>query len=283
MIEKRCIMNYRGALRKMEVALTADNAAQYKLPLGQHDLLPISAWLGKPLRLTYQGQIYCSHCGRKTHKSFNQGYCFPCFRRLACCDQCIVRPERCHYAQGTCREPDWGQANCFQPHVVYLANASGLKVGITRKSQIPTRWIDQGAIQALPILEVASRHLAGLIEVILKRHVSDRTCWQKMLKAESHRLDLPAARERLLARCWAEIQEIAGCFGKEAVSELAEAEILEIRYPVLVYPAKIQGFDFAKHPEAGGTLLGIKGQYLIFDRGVINIRKFTGYEVELTG
>ncbi len=270
-------------MRKMQAILTADGMAEYRLPVGEECLLPMSAWLGKPLSLTYQGQIHCIHCGRKTGKSFNQGYCFPCFRRLARCDQCIVKPELCHYAQGTCREPDWAQANCLQRHLVYLANSSGLKVGITRKSQIPTRWIDQGAIQALPVLETASRYLAGLIEVILKRRVSDRTHWQKMLKSEGQRVDLPAERERLLALCREEIEEVAGRFGAETVSELADAETLGIRYPVLSYPSKIKALDFDQQAEAGGILLGIKGQYLIFDRGVINIRKFAGYEVEVRG
>lgn len=276
-------MNYRGALRKMQVTLTADGMAEYELPLGERYLVPLIAWLGKPLSLTYLGQIHCRYCGRKTRKSFNQGFCFACFRRLARCDRCIVKPELCHYAQGTCREPDWAQANCLQLHVVYLANSSGLKVGITRKSQIPTRWIDQGAIQALPILEVASRYLAGLMEVILKRRVSDRTHWQKMLKAEGHSLDLRAERERLLSLCRDEIREVAGRFGAETVSELADAETLGICYPVLAYPSRIKSFDFDKQPEAGGTLLGIRGQYLIFERGVINIRKFAGYEVEVRG
>lgn len=272
-------MNYCGALRKMQVTLTADGMADYRLPLGDC-LLPMDGWLGKSLTLTYQGQIYCIHCGRKTQKSFNQGYCFPCFRKLARCDQCIVKPELCHYAQGTCREPEWAKLNCFEPHVVYLANSSGLKVGITRKSQIPTRWIDQGASQALPVLETPSRYLAGLVEVVLKRWVCDRTQWQKMLRSESPPLDLPAERERLLALCRREIHQEAERLGAE-VSELSVAETVAIRYPILTYPTTIRVFDFNKQPEAGGTLLGIKGQYLIFDRGVINIRKFAGYEVEL--
>ncbi|GAB6068162.1 DUF2797 domain-containing protein [Methylothermus subterraneus] len=272
-------MHYRGVLRKMHVALSDEGVAEYRLPVGE-DQLPLGACLGKALTLTYQGQIYCIHCGRKTYKSFNQGYCFPCFRRLARCDRCIVKPELCHYAQGTCREPEWAKEHCFAPHVVYLANSSGLKVGITRKTQIPTRWLDQGASQALPILEVSSRHLAGLVEAILKRWVGDRTHWHKMLKAEGPALDLSAERERLLALGWEELKELRKRFGSHAANAL-QAEALSIRYPVLAYPAKVRGFDFDKQPEAGGILLGIKGQYLIFDRGVINIRKFAGYLVEL--
>jgi len=274
-------MNHQGALRKMQVALTAAGLAEYWLPVGEA-LLPLEGWLGKPLSLLYLGEIFCLHCGRRTLKSFNQGYCFPCFRRLACCDLCIVKPELCHYDQGTCREPEWARLNCFEPHVVYLANSSALKVGITRKSQIPTRWIDQGATQAIPILETSSRHLAGGIEARLKGKVSDKTQWQKMLKGENKLLDLAAERACLLAQAWEEIEKTAERFGPKALRVLDSGE-MRIRYPVLKYPAKVQALDLEKQAQVGGVLLGIKGQYLIFDCGVLNVRKFAGYRVELRG
>ncbi|MBN2702230.1 MAG: DUF2797 domain-containing protein [Methylothermaceae bacterium] len=274
-------MNYRGALRKMKVTLQADGRVGYHLPLGEDSRIPLVDWLGHSLTLVYQGEIHCIHCGRKTSKSFNQGYCFPCFRKLARCDRCIVKPELCHHDQGTCREPEWARANCFQPHVIYLANASDLKVGITRKSQLPTRWIDQGATQALPILEVTSRYLAGLVEVVMKRHVSDRTHWQKMLKGEAEPLDLSVERDRLLDQCGDEIQAAANGFGPNAIRVLSDARALNIRYPILEYPSKVKAFNFDKQGKAGGALRGIKGQYLIFDQGVVNVRKFAGYEVAL--
>ncbi len=274
-------MEYHGNLRKMNTALDDQGNALYALPLGDHtiDLNPL---LGQPIKLAYSGAIHCIHCGRKTAKSFNQGYCFPCFRKLARCDTCIIKPELCHYHQGTCREPEWGETHCFQPHIVYLANSSGLKVGITRRSQIPTRWIDQGAVQALSILEVTSRYLAGKLEVILKQHVSDRTQWQKMLKSKAQTLDLEDQRDRLFTLCEPEINQAATSCEKEAVQWLARARVTAIHYPVLEYPAKVKAFNFDKSPEAEGRLLGIKGQYLIFDSGVINIRKFAGYEVALS-
>ena len=153
----------------------------YQLPVGEV-LIDLNPLLGQEISLVYSGKIFCIECARKTNKSFNQGYCFPCLRRLAACDTCIVRPELCHYHEGTCREPQWGEAHCMQPHVVYLANSSGLKVGITRKTQVPTRWIDQGAIQALPIVEVDTRLQSGLIETALKSTVNDKTDWRRMLK-----------------------------------------------------------------------------------------------------
>ena len=133
-----------GTLSKMKSEL--HSPVQYGLPLGDA-VEPLNPHLGQRVQLRYTGRIFCVHCGRKTSKSFDQGYCFPCFRSLAQCDTCIVKPEQCHFAHGTCREPEWAQQFCFRSHTVYLANSSGLKVGITRDNQVPTRWIDQGAVQ----------------------------------------------------------------------------------------------------------------------------------------
>ena len=130
-----------GALRKMRVK--ADDPVSYWLPVGNREI-ELASLLGQSISLEYDGHINCIECGRSTRKSFNQGYCFPCLRALAACDMCIVKPELCHFHLGTCREPNWGEQHCMQPHVVYLANSSALKVGVTRQSQVPTRWIDQG-------------------------------------------------------------------------------------------------------------------------------------------
>jgi len=126
----------QGHVRKM--IATAESPVSYRLPIGDVEL-PLNACLGKTMCIAYTGAITCIACGQRTKKSFHQGYCFRCFRTLARCDLCMVKPERCHFAHGTCREPAWGLATCMQPHYVYLANSSGLKVGMTRTSQIPTR------------------------------------------------------------------------------------------------------------------------------------------------
>ena len=269
-------MKLSGHLAKMHTALA--DPVQYTLPLDDARI-PLNPLLGRPLRITHSGAIHCIHCGRATRKSFAQGYCYPCFTRLAQCDTCIVRPEQCHYAAGTCREPDWAADHCFRPHVVYLANASGLKVGITRASQLPTRWLDQGASQALPVLEVRSRHLSGLVEVACKAHVSDRTQWQRMLKGEPQPLDLPARRDDLLARIAPTLDALRAEHGDDAVTALPAAEPVAIRYPVRQWPAKVRALNLDREPEVRGTLLGIKGQYLILDSGVLNIRKYGGYHV----
>jgi hypothetical protein len=268
-----------GILRKMHTTLA--EPVDYRLVLNDSEL-PLAPYLGKYLALTYTGNIYCIHCGRATKKSFNQGYCYPCFMRLAQCDTCIVKPELCHYAAGTCREPQWGEQHCMQAHFVYLANSSTLKVGITRQGQIPTRWIDQGAVAALPILKVQSRYLSGLMEVAFKDHVADKTNWQQMLKGEAAPIDLAAERDRLFSEVQDALKDLRYRFGDDAVEVLPDAVVVNIHYPVLNYPTKVKSLSFDKEPQVAGVLQGIKGQYLMFDTGVINIRKFGGYEVTVT-
>lgn len=251
---------------------------QYAFRLGELEV-PVNPLIGQTVRLEYLGAIHCSHCGKRTKTSFSQGYCYPCMTRLAQCDLCIMSPERCHYDAGTCREPSWGEQFCMTDHVVYLANSSGIKVGITRASQLPTRWLDQGASQALPILRVATRQQSGLVEDLLRSQVPDRTNWRTLLKGDAEALDLVAVRDQLFDSCADGIRGLQERFGLQAIQPLVDAEVLEIRYPVEAYPGKIVSFNLDKNPVAEGTLLGIKGQYLIFDTGVINIRKYTAYQL----
>lgn len=266
----------RGALSKMSARL--ESPVQYAFRLGEAEIA-VNPLIGRTLRLEYLGAIHCCHCGRKTKKSFSQGYCYPCFTKLAQCDSCIVSPEKCHYDEGTCREPAWGERFCMTDHVVYLANSSGVKVGITRATQVPTRWIDQGARQALPILRVATRQQSGLVEDLLRSQVADRTNWRALLKGDAEAVDLVAVRDQLFDSCGDGIRALQERFGLQAIQPLHDGEPLEIRYPVEAYPSKIVSFNLDKNPVAEGTLLGIKGQYLIFDTGVINIRKYTAYQL----
>jgi hypothetical protein len=256
----------------------AETPVAYGLPVGDHEL-PLNPYLGKTVRIEWSGAIDCIACGRQTSKSFNQGYCYRCFRGLARCDLCVVKPELCHYAQGTCREPAWGLANCMQPHYVYLANSSGLKVGITRANQLPVRWLDQGAVQALSIFRVQSRHQAGLLEVALKRQVTDRTDWRRMLRGEPESRDMIARRDELLGRCGDDIALSAAALGENALTPLGDEAVHTFTYPVLEYPARVAALSFEKTAQVVGTVSGIKGQYLMLDTGVLNIRKFAGYHV----
>ncbi|MGB0360609.1 MAG: DUF2797 domain-containing protein [Endozoicomonas sp.] len=288
-----------GALSKMTSALVPGSDGQkssvnYALPVGEQ-LLPLNDLIGHKLSLEYQGEIFCCHCGRKSKKSFNQGFCYPCFRKLPQCDSCIMSPEKCHYFEGTCRDAAWGDKFCMTDHVVYLANSSGLKVGITRGTQVPTRWIDQGASQAMPFIRVSTRQQSGLIETIFKEFVNDRTNWRAMLKGPPETLDLKQHALELLDMNTSRIMALQEQFGIQAVQpmvgtligkdksyDVSTPEVIEIDYPVTQYPTKITSQSFDKKPFIEGTLLGIKGQYLILDSGVINIRKHTAYQVTIS-
>ncbi|QKZ03689.1 MULTISPECIES: DUF2797 domain-containing protein [Pseudomonas] len=267
----------RGSISKMTTRLDGP-VVQYSFRLGDVEV-PVNPLIGKTVRLEFLGAIHCSHCGRKTKTSFSQGYCYPCMTKLAQCDVCIMSPERCHYDAGTCREPSWGEQFCMTDHVVYLANSSGIKVGITRATQLPTRWLDQGASQALPIVRVATRQQSGLVEDLFRSQVADRTNWRALLKGDAAPVDLGEVRDMLFDTCGAGLSLLQERFGLQAIQPLHDTPVLEIRYPVEAYPAKIASFNLDKNPVAEGTLLGIKGQYLIFDTGVINIRKYTAYQL----
>ncbi len=267
-----------GNIQKMQTQL--GDTVQYKLPIGEQ-LVDMNALIGQPIKLTHNHEINCIACGRKTKKSFNQGFCYPCFQSLAQCDSCIIKPEKCHYAEGTCREPQWGEQHCLIDHYVYLANSSGLKVGITRGTQIPTRWMDQGATQAIPIFKVKDRLTSGLVEVIFKDHVADKTSWQKMLKGDAEPLDMQQRRDELFSQCEAGINALKETAGENALTFLSDETTVDINYPVNEYPTKVKSFNFDKTPEVSGVLNGIKGQYLILDTGVLNMRKFGGYQLAL--
>jgi len=268
-----------GALSKMRAEL--GDVVRYQLSLGDQ-LIEMNELLGKRISLSYVGAINCLHCGRKTKKSFSQGFCYPCFTKLPQCDSCIMSPEKCHFHQGSCRDAAWGEQHCFVPHIVYLSNASGLKVGITRGTQVPTRWIDQGAIQAIPAFRVSARILSGLVERIYGEHISDRTNWRAMLKGVVEPLEMIKLREEMYLRCQEEITQLQNIHGLQSIQPILEGEVVEIAYPVLQYPTKVVTHNLDKEPDVDGVLLGIKGQYLMLDTGVINLRKYTSYKITLS-
>jgi hypothetical protein len=275
---------WRGTLRKMRVVPGDDgHPARYALADGfwkpdeRANDHPLNEHLGGVLEIAFTGTIACVYCGRVTRKSFGQGFCFPCFQARAEADVCIVRPELCHYHQpgNPCRDEAFAHAECFQPHVLYAALTSGPKVGITRRKNIPTRWLDQGATEAVPLAELPDRGTVGRIEARLRDEagLADKTHWTRLLKEERGEGDLAAYADRVLAH----LRDL----GVEPLPA-AERAPRRFRYPVLVYPEKVKSFNLDKTPGAGGHLQGIKGQYLVFDTGVINLRKYTGYQVVVT-
>jgi len=263
-------MVYSGTLLKMETKLV--NPIEYELPIGD-ELVYMNNLIGKYIVFKWLKEIYCVICGRKTNKSFSQGFCYPCFLNAPEASECIFRPELCQAQDGNARDMEWAENHCLQDHIVYLAISSGIKVGVTRMGQIPTRWMDQGAWRAIKLATTPNRYTAGLIEVALKEHLSDRTNWQRMLKNQLiEGVDLTISKKEMVALLPSDLQSYRS----------EENNITEINYPVNTYPEKVKSLSFDKLDEIAGRLWGVKGQYLIFDDGtVLNMRKHTGYMVEL--
>ena len=263
-------MEHTGNIRKMEAF--PEKAVQYFLPLG-NERIYMNELIGVPITLEYLGHIYCMKCGRETRKSFAQGYCYPCFRSAPETEECVLRPELCRAHEGVARDMEYAKEHCLIEQVVYLSLTSGMKVGVTRSSQVPTRWIDQGAIRAIELARTPNRFKAGLIELALKDHIADKTNWRKMLS------DLDPRDADLLG----EKKRLSELLQPDLVSYLSgDDTIIELEYPVLQYPEKILSLNFEKNPVVSGVLSGIKGQYLMFDQNrVINMRKFGGYLVRL--
>ncbi|MFO7844193.1 MAG: DUF2797 domain-containing protein [Bacteroidales bacterium] len=263
-------MKVKGALLKMKSEL--DHPVNYFLTLDDKDIY-MNDLLDKNISMRFLGEIHCIRCGRLTKKSFHQGYCYPCYRTAPETDDCILKPELCRAQEGISRDMEWSKNHCLQDHYVYLAVSSGLKVGVTRHTQIPTRWIDQGASYALKIAKTPNRYTAGLLEVDLKKYFADKTNWRNMLSNKIDReIDLPAQKEKALQAINKDFQQYF----------MDDNEITVIEYPVIDFPAKVNSVNFDKEPEIKGKLKGIKGQYLIFDEGIVfNVRRHNGYEVEL--
>ena len=247
------------------------DTVEYTLPIGDH-MVPLNHLINKKISIQYLNQINCIACGKKTNKSFGQGFCYPCFTQAPEASECVLQPDKCQAHLGISRDQEWAQNHCLTPHVVYLAISSNLKVGITRKTQIPTRWIDQGATAAIVLAETPNRHIAGIIEKFLMQYYADKTSWQGMLKGKSEEIDLLSEKEKALAYLPAELKQYG----------ITDNPITQICFPVTEFPEKVKSLTFDKTDKVEGILTGIKGQYLMLDySNVLNIRRHNGYMIEL--
>lgn len=253
--------------------VTHPQSVQYTLKDGKQSIL-MNDLIGKTITFSHTNNKYCGTCGKKVKKFIGQGFCYPCFISAPENSECIIRPELCKGHEGGGRDPEWEKKHHVQPHVVYLALTSAVKIGVTRKISTVSRWIDQGAWKAVVLAEVPNRYLAGKLEVAMKAHMTDKTNWRKMLKNEMNfSFDLESFRDEVVKLVPEEFQQFV----------ITDDEITEISYPVKEYPLKVVSSNFDKTPEIAGVLQGVRGQYLFFEKGkVLNIRKFTGYEVELS-
>ncbi|MBD0723989.1 hypothetical protein B6A10_02225 [Flavobacterium sp. L1I52] len=263
-------MQYEGVLTKMETEY--GQPIQYYLVF-ETSFLNVNQLIGKDIAIDFVG-FQCLNCGKKK-KIYRQGFCYECFYSSATVGDWIMKPELSTAHLGIeDRDLAYEQKVQLQPHIVYLALSSEIKVGVTRKTQVPTRWIDQGATQAIAIVEVPNRYLAGITEVALKDHYADKTNWRKMLTNDIEAVDLVAERIKLENLIPAEVQEY---FYSE------KNDLYQLDYPVLQYPVKVKSLNLDKTPKFQGKLTGIKGQYLLFEDGtVFNVRGSEGYVVSIS-
>jgi len=262
-------MQYQGILTKMETE--PGNPIQYYMVF-ENSFLNVNQLLGKDFEINFL-HFCCLNCTKKK-KIWRMGFCYDCFYSSPSAGDWIMRPELSTAHMGVAdRDLDFETRAQVQPHIVYLAAASDVKVGVTRKTQIPTRWIDQGASQAMPIIEVPNRYLAGITEVALKNHMSDKINWKKMLLNNISPIDLSSQRAFVRPLLPDEVQEYF---------DTTEEKLYHIEYPVLEYPKKINTLNLVTTPNFQGKLIGIKGQYLIFEDGtVFNVRAFEGFAVQI--
>jgi len=259
-------MLYEGVLRKMRTEM--GNPIQYFLVF-ENDFINFNQVLNKTLKLEFI-KFQCLNCGRD-RKIYRQGFCQSCFFETPAAGDWIMKPElSTAHLDKEDRDLEYEKRVQLQPHIVYLANSSNVKVGVTRKAQVPTRWIDQGAHEAIEIVEVPNRYLAGITEVALKNHVGDKTNWRKMLQNNIEDLNLVEWRDKLKTHIPDEAAEYFITSNTET----------NLEFPVLQYPDKVKSLNLDKTPSFEGVLKGIKGQYLIFeDQTVFNVRGSEGYYV----
>lgn len=261
-------MRLSGTIRKMQTELK--DTVQYYLVF-KEEFIHVNQLLNHQLTLKHVGNE-CLNCGLDK-KIWRQGFCYDCFSSTPQAGDWIMRPElsRAHLDEED-RDLEYEKKVQLKPHIVYLANSSNVKVGVTRQTQVPTRWIDQGAHEALAILEAPNRYLAGITEVALKDKVADKTNWRKMLTNSIEDIDLLRFRKSVLDLIPEEVREFI----------LPVTTETHINFPVLDYPKKVTSVNLTKTPEFTGKLVGIKGQYFIFDDGkVMNVRSHEGFVVDL--
>ena len=263
-------MQYQGVLTKMQTEF--GNPIQYYLVF-EDSFLHMNQLLNSEIEISFAG-YQCLNCSKKK-KIFRQGFCYDCFYSSPAVGDWIMRPELSTAHLGIAdRDLEYEQKVQLQPHVVYFAVASEIKVGVTRKTQVPTRWIDQGASQAISVVEVPNRYLAGITEVALKNFYTDKTNWRKMLQNPIQTFDLIAEKVKIESLIPAEAQEY---FYSQ------KNDVYDLHYPVLDYPVKVTSLNLDKTPSFQGKLVGIKGQYLIFENGtVFNVRGSEGYLVTIS-
>lgn len=268
---------YSGNIRKMRSKLV-NGKVEYVLPLYHilepNHFIPMNELIGKTISIQFEHAIHCVVTGKKIKKTFGNGMSYDAYMNSPMAVPSIINPELSQIHEGVAlRDEAWEIEHHLKPHVVYLSKTAGIKVGVTRTTQMPTRWIDQGASEVIVLAETPYRQAAGLIEVELKQYISDKTAWQRMLKGELTEDSLLEKKNELLLKLPEELKKFV----------LEDDAIVTIEYPLENNPSKVKSLKLDKVPLFEKKIIGIKGQYLIFDdETVMNVRSHEGYHISLS-
>ncbi len=272
-------MQWEGNLRKLGTSERPDEYGQVNYALQGANVInelpeePINDWVGKRMIIEYNGQINCRVTGQLLRKSYGEGMSYQTWMEHPSAVPSVLRPELSRIHEGIAlRDFDWEQKHHNQPHFLYISHTGDFKVGVTRTTNCPFRWHDQGAVSAIAIALTPYRQLAGEMEVALKEILSDKTNYRKML------LDVQpktVALDDLKEECF---EHLGAVYESFFIDESPQ----EFKYPVMTYPSKVTSLKLDKTPRIEGMLQGIKGQYLMFDGGrVLNLRRHSGYWVRI--
>ncbi|MDG5799414.1 DUF2797 domain-containing protein [Marinilabiliaceae bacterium ANBcel2] len=266
-------MYVEGNLRRMKVQTFDNLYVKYYLISNQQEPLLLNDFIGKEIKLQFTGVINCILCGAVTKRSFAQGFCYSCMKSAPEAEECVLKPELCKAHLGVARDIQYAQEHCLIPHYVYLANTGSVKVGVTRETQLPVRWIDQGAYEAIRVCKTPSRHIAGVIERHLMQIFSDKTSWKGMVSGiVDKEIDLIKLKSAAIEKLTLPM--------KQYVCD--DDNVVQFNYPVKKYPFKPETITFDKTAAFEGELIGIKGQYLFFNADrVFNVRRHSGYSYKL--
>lgn len=278
MNHEHCPMIWEGNVRKMGSIVDSDGMVEYRLRgadvLEKMPDLSANVWVDQDVKVSFEGDIHCVETGKRIKKTYGEGLSYDAFLRSPLACPSILRPELSRIHEGIAlRDEVWEREHHLQPHVVYVSQTSHLKVGVTRASNVPSRWVDQGAVGAIVVANTPYRQLAGEMEVVLKSLLSDKTNWRAMLKhVEVDQSELEDAKDECL-------DALGGVY--ESFFELSD-EVTSLTFPVLRYPEKVKSVKLDKDPTLEGKLVGIKGQYWLFEDGrVWNVRSHAGYRVRI--
>ena len=257
---------FSGVFKKM--ISIHDDPVRYILDF-EDDLLFLNQSIGKNFKIYKTG--YCCLSCNDNIEIFANGFCKKCFFESPMSGDWVMKPELSKAHLGVeDRNIDYEKKIQLQSHIVYLSKTSGIKVGVTRSNNMTSRWIDQGAVEAIQLIEVPNRYLAGVAEVKLKDKFSDKTNWRKMLTSNIDESDIISDKKIAFEALGSDFEKYFKI----------NSQLIKFNYQIQQPVESVKSVSLKKSNDVEGKLIGVKGQYLIFeDSTVFNVRSNEGLVV----